>query len=231
MERDAQAWGLGRRLAWTLLVVPIVGGVAVAATRLDEDLYRLLTQEDGPIEWLQVVLFLGTAVAAGRAAATLWRAERIAASVFLVLAVACVFIAGEEIAWGQRLLGLETPELVREVNDQQETTIHNVGVLLYVFHVGLLTVALYGALSPFVAPGLRLPGWWHRYFVPPMALLTAFGIAAFFRIVRLTVIPHSTYTVTKWGEWTELCLAGALFTSAAVASVRARRSTAGVATG
>lgn len=33
--------------------------------------------------------------------------------------------AGEEISWGQRIFNIETPESVRQVNVQQELTIHN----------------------------------------------------------------------------------------------------------
>lgn len=35
------------------------------------------------------------------------------------------FAAGEEISWGQRIFNIQTPEQVREVNVQQEITIHN----------------------------------------------------------------------------------------------------------
>ena len=215
LERDSRSWGISSPATLLLLVVPIVGGVVLAALRSHLPTFRFLTKEDGPIEWLQVLFFLGTAVFAAVAGLRLLRrAERVPGLLLLAFAAVCLFIAGEEIAWGQRLLGLETPEPLEDINDQDEVTVHNIGILLYVFNVGMLLVAAYGALAPLLVDRFRVPAWWRRHLVPPMALATCFGIAAFFRVVRLTVIRHSGFTITKWGEWTELCLAGAflLFT-------------------
>jgi hypothetical protein len=43
----------------------------------------------------------------------------------LLNALACLYIAGEELSWGQHLMGWETPEGWQAVNDQQETNLHN----------------------------------------------------------------------------------------------------------
>jgi hypothetical protein len=45
--------------------------------------------------------------------------------VYLGLAVLFLFGAGEEISWGQRILGFQTPESVSEVNRQEEFNLHN----------------------------------------------------------------------------------------------------------
>ena len=43
----------------------------------------------------------------------------------LLVTLACIYIAGEEISWGQQLVGWGTPEWVKEINDQHETNLHN----------------------------------------------------------------------------------------------------------
>ena len=43
----------------------------------------------------------------------------------LLVTLACLYIAGEEISWGQQLVGWGTPDWVKEVNDQHETNLHN----------------------------------------------------------------------------------------------------------
>lgn len=223
--RDCRSFGLGRGVVGLLLLLPILGGVLLAIARVDLATFRALTREDGPIEWLQVVAFLGTAAFAVLTAVRLLRrGERLPALLFFGLAVACVFIAGEEIAWGERLLDLEVPEAIEDINDQEELTIHNIGVLLYVFNLGMLAVALYGVTSPYLAERFahRLPRWWRFYLVPPMALMTAFAVPVAFRLVRFSVVRHSGFTVTKWGEWSELCLAAGMLVFARLASVRAR---------
>lgn len=44
----------------------------------------------------------------------------------LLVTLGCIYIAGEEISWGQHLLHWDTPEYFQAINDQQETNIHNV---------------------------------------------------------------------------------------------------------
>jgi len=43
----------------------------------------------------------------------------------ILLGLFFVFVGGEEISWGQRLMGIATPELVSEHNLQNELTLHN----------------------------------------------------------------------------------------------------------
>lgn len=45
--------------------------------------------------------------------------------VYLGLALLFFFGAGEEISWGQRLLGFQTPEPLSQVNRQEEFNLHN----------------------------------------------------------------------------------------------------------
>jgi hypothetical protein len=45
--------------------------------------------------------------------------------VYLGLAVLFFFGAGEEISWGQRILGFQTPEPLSQVNRQEEFNLHN----------------------------------------------------------------------------------------------------------
>ena len=46
--------------------------------------------------------------------------------VYTVGAMAMGFAAGEEISWGQRIFGFATPDLLMQVNEQQEFTVHNI---------------------------------------------------------------------------------------------------------
>jgi len=44
----------------------------------------------------------------------------------LLVTAGCVYFAGEDLSWGQHLAGWETPERLKNINDQQETNIHNI---------------------------------------------------------------------------------------------------------
>lgn len=45
---------------------------------------------------------------------------------YLGLALLFFFGAGEEISWGQRIFGIQTPEALAEINEQDEINIHNI---------------------------------------------------------------------------------------------------------
>ena len=45
--------------------------------------------------------------------------------VYLGLALLFLFGAGEEVSWGQRILGFQTPESLSQVNRQEEFNLHN----------------------------------------------------------------------------------------------------------
>ena len=84
--------------------------------------------EDGASEWWSVATYLA---ASGLAAATAWRLRHVghARLAYLHFALAGVFLLGalEEISWGQRLFDWKTPVALDAINQQGETTIHNVG--------------------------------------------------------------------------------------------------------
>jgi len=44
---------------------------------------------------------------------------------FALAFVCCVYVAGEEVSWGQHFFNWSTPENWEAVNDQQETNLHN----------------------------------------------------------------------------------------------------------
>ncbi len=52
-----------------------------------------------------------------------------------------VFVAGEEISWGQRLIGFATPDALMDINAQEEFNLHNIDVGLFYL------VQLYGSLG------------------------------------------------------------------------------------
>ncbi|WP_420417335.1 hypothetical protein [Pacificispira sp.] len=87
----------------------------------------LLFAEDGPMEYLTVLLLVVSAAFAGLAARhpTLPKPDRILLWVFVG---GMLFLALEEISWGQRIFGIETPEALKESNVQGEINLHNLTV-------------------------------------------------------------------------------------------------------
>src|SRR5688572_18030880 len=67
-------------------------------------------------------------------------------SIFTALiALFCLFVAGEEFSWGQRLLGFGSPEYFLENNFQQELNLHNLpGAVVKPKWVFIIALAGYG---------------------------------------------------------------------------------------
>ena len=83
--------------------------------------YIWATYEDLPGEWCQFYFF----VFALLFAVPLARGGSRFRFFFAALALACFYVAGEEISWGQRLFNIPTPDFFRAHNLQQETNLHN----------------------------------------------------------------------------------------------------------
>ena len=69
-----------------------------------------------------------------------------------IIALGCLYLAGEEISWGQHFIGWETPESLARLNDQEETNLHNVSSWLDQRPRTLLKVGIYGGtlILPFL---------------------------------------------------------------------------------
>lgn len=170
--------------------------------------YREAMQEDRLVEWASVFVFAAAGVA------RLIRAARMRRPFDALVGLFLLFVAGEEMSWGQRLFGLTPPSYFLEHNTQQEMNLHNFGTV-FGGPKGPFTLVLigYAVLMPLVAlvePGRRVlrsigatP--------PPLASLPWF----------LTAIAlFMWYPVSFTGEWNEL-LAGATFLIASGVATRA----------
>ena len=215
IEQDAADWRIPNPVAYGLFVLPVGIAAVMALTVLYRPLFTALIEEDHPVEWLQFGLVLGTAaVAFGIAARLLSLHQRAFGLLYLVAGVAAIVIAGEEISWGQRILGWPTPDELAVLNRQGETTLHNVGDALGIFNL----VMMLGALLAVV-----LPVAWRRgdpdrrrtlrdaLFVPPFFVATGFLLAFGYRLVRLTLLPDPAFVVTHYGEVAELTFYFSLF--------------------
>ena len=103
--------------------------------------------EDGPVEYGTALMLLVSALVLAWQAVRQFRLGQALAGVCLVVyALIFVFGTGEEISWGQRIFGLETPDYLMERNYQEEITLHNIVVggkqLTKTVFGGGLTVAI-----------------------------------------------------------------------------------------
>ena len=82
--------------------------------------------EDGFVEWsTSIALFIAFLVSVRRFIRSQHRFKFAGKLILLFIAFVCIFGAGEEISWGQRVFGIETPESFKERNAQEEFNLHN----------------------------------------------------------------------------------------------------------
>jgi hypothetical protein len=190
---DSRGTALARSRA--SLPVLLAGGLAYVLHDRAFALYRQLVQEDALLEWATFwLLLLAAWNFAGLALALRRRFERFPLAAAL-LALFCVFVAMEEISWGQRIFNFDaTPELLA-INSQREFNIHNTfgadarQLILNLFLLG------YGVVAPLLADFVRLPALLaaEARALPPPALVPAFVATAFL------------LNLDPWGYTTEIC--------------------------
>ena len=92
---------------------------------VDSSEYREVVKEDGPIEYATTFVLFCSAIFSGLLISFFLRTgHKLYSLIYLVVTIGLVFFAFEEISWGQRIFGFETPDLFSS-NVQGETTIHN----------------------------------------------------------------------------------------------------------
>lgn len=156
------------------LAVPVVFMVVQMGLEiaLPWDILAALHSENGPHELIQ---FLVVAAAFIVALITLIKMDRRArpwlAGWTGLAAVCCLYVAAEEISWGQHFADWATPEFWMAVNDQQETNLHNTSSWLdqkprLLLEIGIITGGLLLPLLMKYKPAL-VPARFETIYPPP----------------------------------------------------------------
>jgi len=195
-----------------ILAVSAVGYGASWMMTSDAFAEHWISREDGLLEMGTFFALMASAVLCLYRGWTLRneRSKRFVSMLGLA-AVVLIFGAGEEISWGQRILGIETPEFFQAHNLQNETNLHNlvvagVGVNKLVFGK-LLAIGLVCYLIPL---GLlyRRSHWcrttFNRFAIPVPRLYHAVAILAVVAIVE-------TSPARKRGEINEFAISSIVF--------------------
>ncbi len=173
---------------WLWLWLPLAVALFPYILRIiNPDTDSFVFGERGIIENITVLMLLAAIVIGFKA---LLKFKSFQFSVFkiwlVILMLGCFYYAGEELSWGQHLIGWETPDGWKDVNDQGETNLHNTSALLDQFPRTMLTLAAVvgGILVPlfFIMRGIHLDKksfsyWlWPTYVNIPTCLL-AIGVS------------------------------------------------------
>lgn len=160
-------------------LIVLAGTVLLAVYAITADAFLdnatrvTINREDGVIEELSALLLLVAS------AVSLWVAWRVGPKdrrfpMHLFLAFLFFVMCGEEISWGQRYIGLETPEALAAVNVQGEINFHN--MFGYFFdHMFIAAFFAWMVLVPLAAAYSR---FFRRVFWTVGLPVGSFGLAA-----------------------------------------------------
>lgn len=183
-------------LVWLVLPPTLFAAVVILQLTAPEALPPLFRSdhEGGGLIETMTVLALVPAIAAGVVLLTAYRdalPDRRTWIWFLLWTLCAVYFAGEEVSWGQWLFGWETPDWMKDVNQQDETNLHNIDpwldrkprqlIEIWIAFMGLVVPAIL-----LLAPRHRPPrGSWLSWIVPPAVCLPAALAYVLVRIARV----------------------------------------------
>lgn len=116
------------KILYIVLFAVLTGGLYFGATDPDFFTYKYV-EEDGLIENATALfLFAGSIIMIRRLILLKSRPGIPFVIVSLLIIFAFLFVAGEEISWGQRIFNVESSEFFAEYNTQGETNLHNLTI-------------------------------------------------------------------------------------------------------
>ena len=144
------------KIGYSLLSLTLIFGLCIIYVALSNvELYTELIEEDGPIEygssvfWFMAAVAMLIQLAKRRSGGEINGGYRL----FHLIALTLFFItcSGEEISWGQRIIGLETPEMLTGINVQNELTLHNLGSISIFSNAFFFIAVSFFLLIPFLS--------------------------------------------------------------------------------
>lgn len=159
---------------------------------------ELMWREDSIIEWLTFLCYSIACLISLNISIVYYRKKRtLFCTMYMMLATGFVFIAMEEISWGQRMFNVATPEILAKYNYQGEMNLHNAD--WFPLHWLFIIVGLYGAFARFVIPkNVKI-----RYRSTVDLFVPAYYLFFYFFVVGGLYVYYgvSSIAVTVFGEW------------------------------
>lgn len=177
--------------------------------------YADFVREDGPVEYLTALAYLLSGIISLKiayAAKGYFKSsfdQRIFYYLFILMAIFSFFVTGEEISWGQRIIGWDTPEAMEAVNLQDETNLHNTIYFWPFVYIGYLAIGLYGSfmwIIKWLASSFDLSSRarrWMDILMPDPHLFIYFFLIVIYVWLRFN---HGPWRYQLWEELTELFL-------------------------
>ncbi len=199
---------VARNTRWLFVIIPVACFLGFLLLRRFARMdYYAFVREDGYIENIQSLFFAFAGLGAAGLARRFFKAsDKLFGISFSLLCAGLLFVAAEEVSWGQRVFGIETPAALAEANIQKELTVHNLKALGNVVHKVFILVGLYTvfgrALVWLFARPLLATRWSHilvdwyvvPFFVPFLAVYVTY------EYLNALIEPHYGFPPILWQD-------------------------------
>ena len=212
-RQSAAAWGIGEGRIVLLSILPIVVVAAGAASAvLGKSMAAWVTGADDIFEWSLAVLYFCALASSLAVIARAGAAGRLVQVLYVCVGLGLVLLLGEELRWGERLLGWITPGSWLVVHGQVEPNSHSKVSSVDGLQWVQLAVCAYGLFMPLLfLDAHRRPRACARqpWVVPPVALIPYFA-APFIWQVGCNVLASSLHfaaPIAEFGPMVDLLFA------------------------
>ena len=124
------------------LIAIFFGVILNSEISTSQSIYSSWTQEDSYIENLTAILLFLIGLLLVFVATKERRIFQ--RCIYILGCVVFMFVAGEEISWGQRVFDFHTPDVLKEINSQDEFSIHNINTLEFSVNEIVNKIYIYG---------------------------------------------------------------------------------------
>jgi hypothetical protein len=173
--------------AWWWLAVPVLTAIALVAVFVRDPLWYdkyVIPEGYGVLELVQfIIMLIALAIAIRLLFKPFVRKRPFLFAFTIISALSCLYIAGEEMSWGQHFFHWNTPEYWALVNRQGETNLHNTYAIFEKWPRAILEIGVFlgGILVPLAAAfDARVRANRLSLFLPAAALVpTAIAVFVF----------------------------------------------------
>jgi uncharacterized membrane protein len=204
-------WQLDLVKKWLIFIVPFIALFFFWNLKLDEPrLYLTLVQEDQWLEQLQFFFYMVAALIALMTALQFKRVDKAVHSfLYFGLFAVLMLVALEEVSWGQRVLGIESPQYFSENNLQKELNLHNLNhISVGGLHKAYILLGIFGCFSWLGIVGRKTqPLHVLRFVIPPwfisswfFPVLLVYGVFEYLTATELSWLRQELLSVMSWRD-------------------------------
>lgn len=199
-----------KKIKIILFIVPVYLSLFAFFIYLrNNQFFRVLIKDDHLIEYAQFFLLIISSILSIFLRKFWWKKQIFLGLIFLFIAFALFFMAGEEISWGQRIFNIETPEQLAERNLQNELTVHNIDSLFGLVYRIYMIIGFIGStawiffkfIKKYLSKNLKIIA---SNLIPDWYLSPYFAVAFFYNLERIYLNPRTGEAL--WEEPMELLL-------------------------